>query len=345
MVNRTILITFTNLNLVMDKLIAAFPNNMIEALSIASEAHISKNEREIRNVLITGMGGSGIGGKIVALWLQDELKVPVALINDYNLPEFVNQDTLVIASSYSGNTEETLISLHKAHVKGARIIGICSGGDLAAFCKANSYDYILVPGGNPPRTQLAYSVVQLVNIFVQLGLCSAYRLEAIKRAQRLLVTSTDLIKKEANDLADFLDGKVGVFYSSSRYEGVAIRARQQFEENAKYLCWHHVIPEMNHNELVGWGGGDDRFAVVFMQTGDLIPRNQKRYEITMERIKTFTPFVKELRAHGSCVIERSFYLIHLVDWASLFLAQKKGVDAFDIDVIYYLKDELAKFEE
>ncbi len=329
----------------MDKLIAAFPNNMIEALSIASSAHISKNGREIRNVVITGMGGSGIGGKIVALWLQDELSIPVILINDYTLPEFVNHDSLVIGSSYSGNTEETLMSLQKAHSKGARIIGICSGGDLETFCRTNSYDCILVPGGNPPRTQLAYSIVQLVNIFVQLGLCSSKRLEEIKSANELLVSANDFIKKEAVELANFLEGKVGVFYSSARYEGVAIRARQQFEENAKFLCWHHVIPEMNHNELVGWGGGDDRFAAVFMQTGDLIPRNQKRYEITMDRVKTFTPYVKELVAKGTSAIERSFYLIHLVDWASLYLAQKKGVDAFDIDIIYYLKDELAKFEE
>jgi glucose/mannose-6-phosphate isomerase len=328
----------------MDKLIAAFPNNMIEALSIASKAQISKNTHEIRNILITGMGGSGIGGKIVALWLQDELSVPVTLINDYNLPEFVNEHTLVIASSYSGNTEETLMSLYKAHEKGARIIGICSGGDLQEFCAKNSYNCILVPGGNPPRTQLAFSVVQLVNIFVQLGLCSSKRLDEIKSANELLVSASDTIKTEARKLADFLDGKVGVFYSSARYEGVAIRARQQFEENSKYLCWHHVIPEMNHNELVGWGGGDDRFAVVFMQTGDLIPRNQKRYDITMDRIKTFTPYVTEIVAKGTCPIERSFYLIHLVDWSSLYLAQKKGVDEFDIDVIYYLKDELAKFQ-
>lgn len=328
----------------MDKLIAAFPSNMIEALSIASKAQISKNTDEIRNILITGMGGSGIGGKLVALWLQDELSVPVTLINDYNLPEFVNKHTLVIASSYSGNTEETLMSLYKAHEKGARIIGICSGGDLQEFCAKYSYNCILVPGGNPPRTQLAFSVVQLVNIFVQLGFCSPKRLDEIKSANELLVSASDTIKTEARKLADFLDGKVGVFYSSARYEGVAIRARQQFEENSKYLCWHHVIPEMNHNELVGWGGGDDRFAVVFMQTGDLIPRNQKRYDITMDRIKTFTPHVTEIVAKGTCPIERSFYLIHLVDWSSLYLAQKKGVDEFDIDVIYYLKDELAKFQ-
>jgi glucose/mannose-6-phosphate isomerase len=126
------------------------------------------------------------------------------------------------------------MSLYKAHEKGARIIGICSGGDLQEFCAKHAYNCILVPGGNPPRTQLAFSVVQLVHIFVQLGLCSPKRLDEIKSANELLVSATDTIKTEARKLADFLDGKVGVFYSSARYEGVAIRARQQFEENSKY---------------------------------------------------------------------------------------------------------------
>lgn len=261
----------------MDKLIAAFPDNMTQALEIASNAKIDQPKHEIRNILITGMGGSGIGGKIVSLWFQDELKVPVTLINDYNLPAFVDQHTLVIGSSYSGSTEETMISLEKAHEKGAHIIGICSGGDLSTFCSANGYNCILVPGGKPPRTQLAFSVVQLVNIFAQLGFVSSEKLDLIRSARDLITRESESIKNKALDLARFLEGKVGIFYSSARYEAIAIRARQQFEENSKYLCWHHVLPEMNHNELVGWGGGDDRFAVVFMQTGDFIPRNQKRY--------------------------------------------------------------------
>lgn len=328
----------------MDKLIAAFPNNMIEALDIASKSSFRKSEIEIKNVLISGMGGSGIGGKIVSLWIQDEIKVPVVLINDYNLPAFVDKHTLVIGSSYSGGTEETLISIEKAHQQGARIIGIGSGGELKAFCDSNGHESVVVPGGQPPRTQLAYSVVQLVNIFSQLGLISASKLDEIRTSRDLIHANNEEIKQKAKVLADFMDHKVGIFYAGARYEGIAVRARQQFEENSKYLCWHHVIPEMNHNELVGWGGGDDRFAVVFMQTNDLIPRNQKRYEITMEQVKKKTPHVIEIVAKGNTPIERSFYLIHLVDWASFYLSQNNGVDPMDIDVIYYLKDELAKFQ-
>ena len=328
----------------MDKLIAAFPDNMTEALAIASNSNFRKPERAIRNVVISGMGGSGIGGKIVSQWVQDEIKVPVIILNDYNLPEFVDEHSLVIGSSYSGGTEETLISVQKAHEKGAHIIGIGSGGELKDFCEANGYDSVVVPGGKPPRTQLAYSVIQLVNILTQLGLIHAGKLEEIRTARDLIKDRSAEIQTEAKRVATFMDSKVGIFYAGAKYEGIAIRARQQFEENAKYLCWHHVIPEMNHNELVGWGGGDERFAVVFMNTGDLIPRNQKRYEITMELVRKKTPHVTEINATGSNMIERSFYLIHLVDWASYYLAVDKGVDPIDIDVIYYLKDELSKFK-
>jgi glucose/mannose-6-phosphate isomerase len=171
---------------------------------------------------------------------------------------------------------------------------------------------------------------------------NASRLDEVKSAHDLLIAEQAQIHSKAKELATFLQGKVGVFYAGPKYESVAIRARQQFNENSKFLSWHHVIPEMNHNELVGWGGGDDRFAVVFLQTNDLIPRNQRRYEITFEEVKKHTSSVIEISAMGSTQIERSFYLINLVDWASYYLALYKNVDAMDIHVIDYLKNELSK---
>lgn len=328
----------------MDKLITAFPQNMLDALEIASQAKFKQPTKDIHSVVICGMGGSGIGGKIVAQWMQDEISVPIFILNDYSLPSFVNEHTLVIGSSYSGNTEETLAGIYDAHKLGAHIIGICSGGELNDFCVREGYDCVVVPGGNPPRTAVAFSIVQLTNIFVQLGFAGTEKLAEIKNSHALLLAETGEIHAEAKKLASFLNGKVGIFYSGPFYEGVAVRARQQFNENSKLLCWHHVIPEMNHNELVGWGGGDERFAVVFLNTGDLIPRNQKRYDITKELVSKKAAGVMELNAKGSTRIERSFYLIHLVDWASWYLSEIKQVDAMDIKVIDFLKDELANFK-
>lgn len=327
----------------MEKLITAFPQNITDALAIASNFKVNHQDREIRNIVICGMGGSGIGGKIVAQWSQDEISIPVVACQDYILPNFVNQYTLVIGSSYSGNTEETMISLEKAKENGALIIGICSGGNLEDFCKSNGFDVVKVPGGNPPRSAVAFSIVQITNILVQFGLIDFSALKKLEIARDLINENATFIHEEAKHLAAFLKDKVGVFYSVTKYEPILIRARQQFNENSKLLCWHHVIPEMNHNELVGWGGGDNRFAAVFFDTNDLLPRNKKRFDISVDVVKTKTEFVKIISAKGESQIERSIYLINLVDWASFYLSELNQVDIMDIKVIDFLKDELSKF--
>lgn len=327
----------------MDKLIADFPQNITDALKIAAAFKLKNNPNEIRNIVICGMGGSGIGGKIFAQWVQDEISLPIQICQDYNLPHFVDKFTLVIGSSYSGNTEETISAVKEAKERGALILGICSGGQLKDFCEENNYDYIIVPGGNPPRSALAFSVVQLINIFVQLGLIDFKFLKQLESARDLIISENAFIKKEAIELAHFLKGKVGVFYSETKYESIIVRARQQFNENSKLLCWHHVIPEMNHNELVGWGGGDNRFAAVFFDTKDLNPRNNKRLEITISDVRKKTENVRIISSKGENQIERSIYLTHLVDWSSFYLSELNEVDVMDIKVIDFLKDALSKF--
>lgn len=329
----------------MENLIAAFPQNISDCLDMASPVTLKTPQHEIRNIIAIGMGGSGIGAKIVSQWVQNEIKVPVLLLQDYELPNFVDQHTLVIASSYSGNTEETLIGLNQAKNKNAHIVAITSGGQLETFCKENDFDCILVPGGNPPRSALAFSLVQITNILVKLKFVSPDRLAEIARSKQLLEENIALIKSEANKLAAFLQNKVGIFYSTSKYEALLVRARQQFNENSKLLCWHHVIPEMNHNEQVGWGGGSDDFAVVFFDTKDSNPQNKKRFEITKDQVSTKTSNILTIDAIGESTIEKTFYLIHIVDWASLYLAELKSIDPMDIKVIDFLKDELAKLSD
>jgi glucose/mannose-6-phosphate isomerase len=328
---------------IMDKLITAFPQNMLDALAIAEAQKFQQPKTAIHNIVICGMGGSGIGGKIVSQWVQNEAGVPVSVLQDYDLPAFVNEQSLVIGSSYSGNTEETLAGVKEAKTRGAHIIGITSGGEMKSFCDTNNYDCVIVPGGNPPRSATAFSIVQLMNIFVQLGLINASNLEEIRKSSDLLIKESESIHALGKEVANFLFGKVGVIYSSPQYEAVAIRARQQFNENSKYLSWHHTIPEMNHNELVGWGGGDDRFKVLMLHTNDMNPRNQKRYEITKDIISKKAAGIMEIEAVGNTQIEKSFYLIHLVDWASYYLCDLNKVDIMDIKVIDFLKDELSKF--
>lgn len=328
----------------MEKLIQEFSSNISQALEIAAKASFVSPSHDIHHIVICGMGGSGIGGRIVAQWIQKTCSVPVLSVQDYSLPAFVGKNSLVIGSSYSGNTEETLFALEDAKTKGASIIGICSGGQLESFCKANHFQYVLVPGGNPPRSALAFSLVQLSNIFLQLGYAHATILDELENGKNLIIADSVQIKSEAMRVAKELQKRTVAVYAGADYEAITLRAKQQFNENSKELAWQNVIPEMNHNELVGWGGGDDRYACLFIQTGDLSVRNQKRFEISMERTKSKTDKVELITAKGITQVEKSIYLIHLIDWISLYLSDLKHGDPIEIEIIDYLKAELGKIK-
>jgi glucose/mannose-6-phosphate isomerase len=327
----------------MDKLVAQFPKQIADAIEIAARSNLSfyKN-KTFNNVVICGMGGSGIGGKMVSQLFADQAKLPIVLVQSYKVPGFVDKNTLVIGSSYSGNTEETLSAIKLANEKGATIVGVSSGGELVNFCKQNNYDYIKVPGGNPPRSMLAFSVVQLISILAEAGIIDTNAIDTIAKCRHLLNDELITIKDEAKKLSKHLFNKQCTFYTDSDLEFVAIRARQQINENSKRLCWHHVIPEMNHNELVGWAGGDDSFAAVFFVSQYLSERNIKRTELSKEIISGKTKNVLTIEGRGKSVIEESFYFIHIIDWASLFLADLINIDPVEVKVIDYLKNTLDK---
>jgi len=219
----------------MKNLIAAFPQHIIDATEHAKAVTFKQPRHNIQNIVICGLGGSGVGAKIVCNWLLNELKVPVMVSNEYALPAYANQHTLVIGTSYSGNTEETMMAIQEAHALGCHIVGICSGGQLAAFCEVNAYNFCIVPSGMPPRAGLAFSMVHLLNLFVEFGFCKAEHLLSMARAATTLTADLQIIQLRAQELAAFLHGKVGVYYAETKYEGVLVRARQQFNENAKYL--------------------------------------------------------------------------------------------------------------
>jgi glucose/mannose-6-phosphate isomerase len=322
--------------------IAAFPEQLREAVEIGKAATINKPLNPIRNILVTGLGGSGMGANVVIDLLSDTLRVPMAVNKDYHLPNYVNKNTLLIASSYSGNTEETVMALQQGIERGAKIVCVTSGGKMAKMAKDNGLDLIMLPAGRPPRGCLGYSMVQQLFILHKLGFMGKNLLSDLEKAADMLDKETDALKSTAQKYAKQWHDKLPILYAPEGYGSVAIRWRQQINENGKMLCWHHVIPEMNHNELVGWRTESDQWLPIFFNAPDVFVRNQYRIEINKTILDKYSKNVFELKAKGRTHLQRLLYLMFLGDWVSWYLAEQREVDAMEVKVIDYLKGELEK---
>lgn len=326
----------------MKQLVQAFPTQLREALIIGQSYRFQTPGKEFKNVVLTGLGGSGIGGSIVQNYVADKMTIPFAVSKDYFLPAYVNKDSLVIVSSYSGNTEETLSAMQQAIRAKATVVCITSGGKVSEISKKKNLDCILLPAGMPPRSCLGYSMVQVLYILNHFGYIKNDFEKSISAAIRLLKTEEKDIQKQSKAIAKKLIGKTPIIYAASDFEGVAVRFRQQINENGKMLCWHHVVPEMNHNELVGWRDKDKSKYVIWLRNETDYERTQMRMEINKQVIKKYTPNMMELWSKGKTYFERVFYIVNLTDWVSVYLADLHGVDAMDIKVIDHLKGELSK---
>jgi len=328
----------------MNDYINDFTNHLKEAIEIANNTPLKANTKEIRNVLICGLGGSGIGGTIVSDIVSPKAKIPIAATKDYSIPNFVNKHTLVIANSYSGNTEETLFAIKKCHAKGAEIAVITSGGKLKALAEENNYNKIIIPAGQPPRAMFGYSFTELFYMLNHYEILDASFKSDFKKAIHLLDAEKPDIQNQAINLAKKMYKQTPVIYVANGFEGAAIRFRQQINENSKMLCWHHVVPEMNHNELLGWRTNVNNLAVIYLRNKSDYKRNQIRMDINKKIIAKYTENITEIWSKGNSVIENTLYHINLGDWVSWYLSEMNNVDAIEIDIIDFLKAELSKIE-
>ncbi len=320
----------------MEALIRDFPLQLRQALDIAAAARL-KPARPVRHVLVAGMGGSGIGADLVAAFARPA--VPMQSVKDYHLPSWAGEETLLIASTYSGNTEETLSVLEQALQQGCRIVAVSSGGRVAEIAAEHDFDCVIVPPGRPPRSTLGFSIVQQWNILCHYGLSTDMQ-ESIERVANFLEFQQDAIREQAAKLAQLLLDRTPVLYSSSAWEAVLRRCVQQIQENGKMLCWMNTLPEMNHNELVGWRDRREDLAVLFFRSSLDYERTALRMDITRQLINESCDRVLEIRAEGRDLLEQSFYWIHLGDWLSVELAALRDLDPVEIAVIDRLKDEL-----
>lgn len=326
----------------MNDYINDFTNHLTEAMEIGDTSNLKKSDKKFNNVLICGLGGSGIGGTIINDIVSPKATIPILSTKDYSIPNFVDENTLVIASSYSGNTEETIYALDKCQSRNTEICIITSGGKLKTIAEENNYNHIIIPGGHPPRAMFGYAFTELFYVLNHYGIIDNSFKSDFTNSISLLNSEKEDIQNKAMELAKKMYQKTPVIYVAQGFEGVAVRFRQQINENSKMLCWHHVVPEMNHNELLGWRTNVDDLAVVYFRNKSDFDRNQIRMDINRKVISKFTNNITEVWSKGDSQIENTLYHINLGDWVSWYLSEMNNVDAIEIDVINFLKGELSK---
>ncbi|MBT4737941.1 MAG: bifunctional phosphoglucose/phosphomannose isomerase [Flavobacteriales bacterium] len=326
----------------MNDYINDFTNHLTEAMEIGDASNLKKSDKKFNNILICGLGGSGIGGTIINDIISSKANIPILATKDYSIPNFVDENTLVIASSYSGNTEETIYALDKCQSRNTEICIITSGGKLKTIAEENNYNHIIIPGGHPPRAMFGYAFTELFYVLNHYGIIDNSFKSDFTNSISLLNSEKEDIQDKAMELAKKMYQKTPVIYVAQGFEGVAVRFRQQINENSKMLCWHHVVPEMNHNELLGWRTNVDDLAVVYFRNKSDFDRNQIRMDINRKVISKFTNNITEVWSKGDSQIENTLYHINLGDWVSWYLSEMNNVDAIEIDVINFLKGELSK---
>ena len=331
--------------------IAGFPEQVEEAIAIGRAFKPSFSSARIRTIVLSGLGGSAIGGDLLRTFLADRMSVPIIVNRNYDLPAFVGKDTLVIISSYSGNTEETISAHRDAIKRRARVLCISTNGKTAQMAARHGQPCISIPPGLSPRAALGYSFFPLLIALRSMGFVKVPESE-IRETVALLHKLSKVwkdprgSKNEPIALAKKVYTKLPVIYSSTEHlDAINVRWKGQINENAKQLAGGHVLPEMNHNELVGWKHLPDllkRIHVIFLKDAGTHPRVVRREKLTRSWIEPMSGGVTEVRSRGKSTLARMFSLIHFGDWVSLYLAVLNGEDPEPVEAINVLKNALSK---
>jgi glucose/mannose-6-phosphate isomerase len=325
------------------------PKQVRDAWSIARTAALSPQLADVRNIVVAGMGGSAIGGDLAAALLQGELRVPMAVHRDYGLPAYVGRDTLVIASSYSGNTEETLTGLAEAKRRGAKVLCLTTGGQVASFGQANGYPVVTFSYEARPRAALGYSLGLVLGVLGRLGFVrdlSADVEAALADVARLEERVHEGARtNDAKQLAIALAGRIPYAFGAGVMGVMARRLKGQLNENSKSWAAFDVLPELNHNAVVGFAEpriAREALVVVLLRSEHDNPRTQIRWDVTKELLDRAEVQHHTLRFPGSSLLSEVLQMTYFTDYVSFYVALLNGADPSPHDPIDYLKDRLAK---
>jgi len=325
------------------------PKQVRDAWKITNASTLPPAHGDVRNITVAGMGGSAIGGDLAAALLADELKVPMSVHRDYGLPAYVGRDSLVIASSYSGNTEETLSSFEEAQRRGARVLVLTTGGRIAELARAAKHPVITFSYAAQPRAALGYSLGLVLGALVRLGFVrdlsadlDAALADVAKLEERVHEGART---NDAKKLAAELYGRIIFAYGAGVMGVMARRVKGQWNENAKNWAAFDIMSELNHNAVVGFPHPDvarEALTVLLLRSDRDNPRHKLRFDVTRELLDRANVPHKTLQFAGSNMLSEVLQLTLFTDYVSFYVALLNGADPTPVKSIDYLKDRLAR---
>lgn len=306
-----------------------------------------KPDSEMNNVVLGGMGGSALAASLLVSW--PGLNVPFEIVRSYTLPDYVDENTLFIASSYSGNTEETLATLKEAEARNCQIVVVAAGGALEEIAKDKNYPFFQIPSGFQPRMAVFYNFAALVQMLEPLGLIGKGKTAELRETASWLSeqvsgwTVTNPAKDNyAKEIALEVMGKSAVVYGGPVMFPAAYKWKINFNENSKNVAWCNQVPEFNHNEFLGWTSHptEKPYAVIDLRSNLEHERVQKRFEVTERLLSGRRPSPLVVEAQGETVLQQLLWVITLGDFVSIYLAFLNGLNPSPVDLIEKLKKAL-----
>ena len=335
----------------MRDLMGALPAQCSQAWELSKDLELPSAYSDVRQVIVTGMGGSAIGGALLSALVADTCPLPIILVGGYDLPAYVGPDTLVVASSYSGNTEETLATFAQAQERGCRIVAVTTGGKLSADATAAGLPVLHFPHGAAPRAALGFSFTLLLGLLCHLGLLQNYERDlheavtVLQEWQRELTPDVETSRNPAKQLALRLVNRLPVVYGAGFLAPVARRWKGQFNENSKNWSFWEELPELDHNAVVGCSfpaGVREQVTVLFVRSRLDHPRVQSRWDVTGEVLEREHVATETAWGRGESRLAHMLSLVHLGDYTSLYLTMLNGTDPSPVPPIDFLKQRLAE---
>ncbi len=309
------------------------------------------DDRQLTKVVIAGMGGSALAALLTKAWLEENLRIPLEVVREYELPTYVDESTLVVASSYSGNTEETLACLQQAADLGAQRAVIAAGGQLIEIAEGEKIAHVKIPSGLQPRMAVLFNLKALLVMLMHFGIVQHDLLDEVGAAGEWLKAESDkwtplvpIDKNLAKELALQAVGKTPVFYGGRLTGPAAYKWKISWNENAKNVAFWNVYPEANHNEFIGWSSHpvEKPFAVFDLRSSFEHPRILKRFEISDRLLSGLRPKATVVELAGDTPLKQLLWASILADFVSIYVAVLNGVDPTPVDLVEKLKAEMVK---